>query len=150
MKDMQTDHLEGLEGILSEQDPELVLRRRRAYEIAREHDISSFPRDISILSSFDEVFQCFGIMGQIRHYYRYGTYTSCEEARRKLWFALKNGHIYDKELDVDRMIKDPRELERRARIEQFYKERLMKQKLAGTSEDVWKERETLLSHPFRE
>lgn len=149
MKDNKNKELEGLDALFPE-DPQLEERRKRAYEAVRENQISSFPSDISILTAFDEAIQCFGLGGQIRNYYRYGTYNLCGESREKLWFAIRNGSMTDKKMDIEQMAADPRELDRRARVQQFYKDRHMKQKLAGSSEDVWKQRETLLSRPFRE
>lgn len=150
MSELKTEGLEELESIFSDVDPQLAERRKQAYEAVRQNQFSSFPSDISILTAFDEAIQCFGLVGQIRNYYRYGTYNLCGESRKKLWFAIRNGTMTEKKMDAEQMAADPRELERQARVQQFYKDRLMKQKLAGSSEDVWKERETLLSHPFRE
>lgn len=153
MKETKIEGLEGLEGLdnlLPNEDAQFEIRRKQAYDAVRENAIASFPSDMSIITAFDEVLQCFGVGGQVRHYYRYGTYNLCEDARKKLWFAVRNGSMTEKKMDAEKMAKEPREMERRARVQQYYKDKLMRDKLNGSSEDVWEERKTLLASPFKE
>ncbi|WPK25740.1 hypothetical protein PUMCH_003067 [Australozyma saopauloensis] len=150
MKDSQIEGLDDLESLFTNEELQIESRRKRAYEAVRENDISSFPSDMSIITAFDEVLACFGLGGQVRNYYRYGTYNLCEDARKKLWFAVKNGSMSEKRMDAEKMAKDSKEMERRAKVQQYYKDKLMRDKLAGSSEDVWEERKSLLTRPFRE
>ena len=147
-----SDKIEGLEDVYSlvQDENPLAVPRKHADNALREHAVSSFPADMSIIVAFDEVLQCFGIGGQVRHYYRYGTYNPCEDARKKMWFALRYGSFSEKPMDAENMATQPKEMERRVRVQQYYKDKLIRDKLNGSSEDVWEQRNTLLSRPFRE
>lgn len=144
------DELKEILSLFEEDDSQIAQKRLEVLRTVRENDISSFPTDISVLSAFDDVLLCFALGGQVRNYYRYGTYTTCLEQREKFWFALWNGSISESEINVESVAQNPRELERRKKVQQFYKDKLFTKKLGGSSEDVWDERSQLLSAPFKE
>lgn len=141
--------LEELQGLFTE-DPEIASKRKEVLLTIKENDLSSFPADISILSAFDDVLSCFALGGQIRNYYRYGSYDACAAQREKFWFALWNGSLTEKKMDVETLAQNPRELERRRKVQEFYKKRLMENMATGSSEDVWSTRTTPVTKPFRE
>lgn len=147
---MLEDGLSELQALLTEDDPQIAERRREVVRTIRENDFSSFPSDMSVISAFDDVLLCFALGGQVRNYYRYGTYTTCEAQREKLWFAMWNGTMRELKADVDTIATNPRELERRKKVQEFYRQRLIEKKAAGSSEDVWSERTVPLVRPFRE
>lgn len=147
---MSPDELKDLQSLFQEEDPQIADKRVQALQTIRENDISSFPSDLSILSAFDDVLQCFALGGQIRNFYRYGTYTTCDSEREKLWFALFNGTFSEGSNDVEKLAGNARELERRKKVQNFYKQKLFESKLNGSSEDVWDERKKLLVAPFKE
>uniref|UniRef100_A0A0L0P632 Early meiotic induction protein 1 n=1 Tax=Candidozyma auris TaxID=498019 RepID=A0A0L0P632_CANAR len=142
--------LEDIQGLFQDPDPEINARRVEVYKTARENDISSFPSDLSIMSAFDDVLLCFSLGGQIKNIYRYGTYTTCQAQREKFWFAMWNGSFSEKDIDIEKVAANQRELERRQKVQEFYKQRLLEKKALGLSEDVWDERKTLLNRPFME
>ncbi|GEQ70805.1 hypothetical protein JCM33374_g4484 [Metschnikowia sp. JCM 33374] len=134
-----------------EKDPQIVEKRKEVLKTMRENDLESFPTDLTLLTAFDEALQCFSIGGQVRNYYRYGTYSLCQAQREKIWFALKNGAVMNsKEFDVDAVASNPKELQRRKTVQEFYKNRLMEKKMQGSSEDIWDARKTPLKNPFKE
>lgn len=138
-----------LELFLSD-DPQINERRKEVLKTVRENDVSSFPSDLSLMSAFDDVLMCFSLGGQIKNIYRYGSYTTCEAQRKKFWFAIWNGSFSEKEMDVEKLAADSRELERRQKIQEFYKQTLLDKKAQGLSEDIWDERKELLTKPFME
>lgn len=142
--------LEKLQELFRDSDPEINKRRQEVLKTARENDLSSFPSDLSLLSAFDDVLMCFSLGGQIKNIYRYGSYTTCEAQRKKFWFAMFNGSFSDKDMDVEKIAANPKELERRKKIQEFYKQTLLENKVKGLSEDVWNERKELLTQPFME
>lgn len=144
------DELKEILELFEENDAQIAEKRREVLRTVRENDIASFPTDISVLSAFDDVLLCFALGGQVRNYYRYGTYTTCLEQREKFWFAMWNGSLSESEINVESVAQNPRELERRKKVQQFYKEKLFAKKLGGSSEDVWDERSQLLNAPFKE
>lgn len=117
-----------------------------------ENSISSFPSEISMLTALDELLHCFALGGQVRNYYRYGTYSTCERERQKFWFAVKNGTLMEESetIDVDSTASNPKEVERRTKIQAFFKQRLLEDKARGSSEDIWDARDKLLNRPFKE
>lgn len=131
-------------------DESINERRLDVVKTIRENSVSSFPADLSIFSAMDELLQCFALGGQIRNYYRYGSYSLCEKQREKFWFALWNGSVTDSPMDVEKMSANPRELERRVKVQEFYKKQMLKNKMRGLSEDVWDERKEPLELPFKE
>lgn len=140
--------LPDLQGLLADTDAEIASRRREALATMRENDVLSFPSDLPLLSAFDDILLCFAFGGQLRNYYRYGTYTTCAAQREKFWFAMWNGLVSGGDINAETI--DPRELERRKKVQAFYRKRMYEQKLSGSSEDVWNERKTMLHRPFRE
>lgn len=138
-----------LRGILDE-DPAIAEKRARVLEAVKENDVSSFPSDMSIFAAFDEAMLCFAFGGQVRHYYRYGTWTLCEEARAKFKFAVMNGTLSEKPMDVESVAQNPREMARREKVQDFYRQQLLKKKAEGSLEDIWNERSKLLVSPFQE
>lgn len=142
--------LQQLQELFLEVDPQIAERRKEVIKTVRENDVSSFPSDLSLMSAFDDVLMCFSLGGQIKNIYRYGSYTTCEAQRKKFWFALWNGSFSEKEMDVEKLAADSRELERRQRIQEFYKQTLLDKKTQGLSEDIWDERKELLKLPFME
>ncbi|SGZ58934.1 CIC11C00000003896 [Sungouiella intermedia] len=139
-----------LQELFTEKDSEIAAKRREVLATVRENAILSFPTDLSVLSAFDDLLLCFALGGQVRNYYRYGTYTTCAAQREKFWFAMWNGSVSESEINVDNVAQNPRELERRKTVQEFYKKRLFEKKLAGLSEDIWSERPRLLINPFKE
>lgn len=144
------DELKEILALFEDSDEQIAEKRLEVLRTVRENDVSSFPTDISVLSAFDDVLLCFALGGQVRNYYRYGTYTTCLAQREKFWFAMWNGSISESEINVESVAQNPRELERRKRVQQFYKDRLFDKKMGGSSEDVWDARTKLLSAPFKE
>lgn len=72
--------------------------------------------------AFDQLIRCLSASGQMRNYYRYGEFQSCNDCYEKFAFCLFNS-------------KDD------AKIEQFNNERLDKtKKFVGSSDDIWQER----------
>lgn len=147
--DLKDDYGIDLEELLGE-NVEIGQKRLETIKTVRENDISSFPTDLSVLSAFDDVLLCFALGGQIKHYYRYGTYTTCELQREKFWFALWNGAMSELEINIENVAANPRELERRQRIQEFYQQKLVEKKTLGSSEDVWDARKKLLLSPFQD
>ena len=134
-----------------EQDPQIAEKRKEVLRTMRENDLESYPSDLTLLTAFDEALQCFSIGGQVRNYYRYGTYSLCEAQREKVWFALRNGAMTNSaDADIDAVAKNPKELQRRKAVQEFYKNRLMEKKMQGSSEDIWDVRKTPLKNPFKE
>ncbi|OBA24373.1 hypothetical protein METBIDRAFT_131656 [Metschnikowia bicuspidata var. bicuspidata NRRL YB-4993] len=144
--------LEDFQGFfIEETDPQIAEKRKEVLKTLRENDVESFPSDLTVITAFDEALQCFSIGGQVRNYYRYGTYSLCEAAREKMWFAFKNGAITNhQETDVDAVANNPKELQRRKTVQEYYKQKLMEKKMKGSSEDIWDKRKTLLKNPFKE
>ncbi|KAF3992119.1 hypothetical protein FT663_02436 [Candidozyma haemuli var. vulneris] len=142
--------LEKFQELFSSPDTEINQRRQDAIRTVRENDVASFPTDLSVLSAFDDVLACFALGGQIKNYYRYGTYSTCDAERKKFWFAVWNGSTTEKEMTVDKLAGDARELERRQKVQAYYKDILLQKKAEGSSEDVWQERKELLRQPYME
>lgn len=139
-----------LQDLISDNDTEIAAKRKEVLQTVRENAILSFPTDLSVLSAFDDILSCFALGGQVRNYYRYGTYTTCSAQREKFWFAMWNGSVSELNLNVEDLAGNPRELQRRQKVQEFYKKRLFEKKLAGSSEDIWSERRDFLSYPFKE
>lgn len=142
--------LQQLLELFQSDDAQINERRKEVLKTVRENDVSSFPSDLSLMSAFDDVLMCFSLGGQIKNIYRYGSYTTCEAQRKKFWFAIWNGSFSEKEMDVEKLAADSRELERRQKIQEFYKQTLLDKKAQGLSEDIWDERKELLTKPFME
>lgn len=140
--------LEKLWELFKDSPEDIQAKRQEVTKMIQDNNLSSFPSKISILTAFDELLSCFAVGGQIKHYYRYGTYTSCEREREKFWFAMRNGSFSETE-DVTAVVTD-KELEKRRKIQDFFKKRLLEDKSKGSSEDIWNVRKNPLVNPFNE
>lgn len=145
-----SDELKELQNLFTELDPEIASRRAQVLRTIQENAVELFPSDMSLLSAMDDVLQCFAFGGQIRNYYRYGSYSACEAQRKKFWFALWNGSVLNSEKDIDKLASNPREVERRQKIQEFYRQELLDKKANGSLEDIWNERKLLLVNPFQQ
>ncbi|CUM52507.1 uncharacterized protein AC631_05513 [Debaryomyces fabryi] len=135
---------------LFQDSPEEIQQKRQQITKAINSNNKSFPSQISIVTAFDELLLCFALGGQVKNYYRYGSYSTCAEQREKVWFALKNGTFSSnltEEIDYDT---SPKELEKRQNVQAFFKRRLLEEKAKGSSEDIWDAREKPLNQPFKE
>ncbi|KAI3405737.2 hypothetical protein KGF56_001344 [Candida oxycetoniae] len=124
-------------------------KRKQVIEtIDRNTGLNDYPCKLSIMTALDELIGCFALGGQFKHYYRYGSYDLCEKQRKKFWFALKHGSLFDqKDKQVEKLSET--ELENQVQVQEFYKKRLLQEKSNGSSEDVWDAREEAKSYPFR-
>lgn len=145
---MSSDELKQIWDLFEDTPQEIQQRRQRITEtLHNKHGLEEFPTQMSIVGALDDLLGCFALGGQIRNYYRYGTHDSCARQREKLWFAVKNGTLYEgKELPLANM--SDLDIAKRLRIQEFYKKRLLEDKAHGSSEDVWEERKELLEKPF--
>ncbi|CAN3376459.1 hypothetical protein DIURU_000121 [Diutina rugosa] len=122
---------------LFQDSPEEVQQRRQkiTQAISDSTSINDYPGSLSVVTALDELLGCFALGGQIKSYYRYGTYDACIRQREKFWFAITNGTMTEQNKPVWEM--SEKELDQRAKIQNFYKKRLMEDKARGSSEDVW-------------
>ena len=114
---------------------------------------AAFPSHMSITTAFDELLLCFLLGGQLKHYYRYGTYSLCQPQREKFWFALANGSFTEAPADAPPgggAAATARDRTRQHNVQQFYKRRLHEHTRDGSSEDVWDARTEPLERPFNE
>lgn len=139
---------EELYSLFKDESEEIKEKRTRTIKEVGQTSVD-LPAHLSITTAFDELLQCFSIGGQIKQYYRYGSISSCEQQREKFWFAIRNGSFNDKD-DKDITNLTETELNRRKKIQDFYKERLLKEKALGSSEDVWDVRQKPLERPFKD
>ncbi|CAK9435425.1 uncharacterized protein LODBEIA_P01520 [Lodderomyces beijingensis] len=110
--------------------------------------LNDYPSKLSIMTALDELIACFAIGGQVKNYYRYGSYDSCERQREKFWFALKQGSMFEgKDKPIQEM--NQKELEQRIKVQEFFKKRHLEDKSRGSSEDVWDARSELKDYSFR-
>lgn len=133
---------------LFKDSPEEVQSRRRQITKTIQNEAAGFPTQISIITAFDELLLCFALGGQLKNYYRYGTYSTCQDQREKFWFAMRHGSFTESDESLDDL--NPKQLEKRQKISDFYRKRLMRTKANGSSEDVWDARTKMLNKPFRE
>ncbi len=91
---------------------------------------------MSCTQAFDELVSCFSIGGQIRNYYRYGELGQCLNQKEAFKLCLKT-KLQSKE-------------QKEAKVQEFYREKLAKERLRGSSEDIWKLRNKKLEDPFYE
>lgn len=127
-----------------------IQERRKAITKAIQNDttLNDYPSQVSLTTAMDELFACFALGGQVKNYYRYGTYDSCTRQREKFWFALKNGTFMNqKEKPLEEL--DESELKARIKVQEFYKKRFLEDKAQGSSEDIWNKRTELLENPFK-
>lgn len=122
---------------LFQDSPEEVQQRRQkiTQAILDLASINDFPGTMLVVTALDELLGCFALGGQLKSYYRYGTYDPCIRQREKFWFAITNGTLTELKKQVWEML--DKELDQRAKIQNFYKKRLMEDKARGLSEDVW-------------
>ncbi|KAL8893976.1 MAG: hypothetical protein Q9192_004739 [Flavoplaca navasiana] len=94
------------------------------------------PSTISCQSAFDSAFYCQSLGGQFNNVYRYGTLRDCREQWNQFWFCMKTnrGFLGDEE--------------REKRVREHYRLREMKYRLGPSSEDVWKQRTTMVEGAF--
>lgn len=139
----EQEDLQELWKLFKDSPEDIQTRRKQVTSIIQENNSSSFPSEISVLTSIDELTGCFGLGYQLKNYYRYGEYSDCKRQREKFWFAIKNGSIMegsDTYSINDETLMKPKELKRRQKIQEFYKKRLLEDKARGSSEDIWSER----------
>ena len=79
---------------------------------------------MSCLNAFDDLFQCYSVVGQFRHIYRYGEIDYCSNQSDKFKFCLKN-RINSEDTQ-------------KRNIQLYYKEKMMERQQEGSSEDIWK------------
>lgn len=147
--DNESDELKEIWSLFKDSPEEIQQKRQQITSIINDNS-KSYPSQMPIVTAFDELLQCFALGGQVKHYYRYGSYTACEKQREKFWFSIKNGSFSrtnDETLDID---VDAKELEKRQNIQKFFKRRLMEDKAKGSSEDIWDIRQQSLDRPFKE
>ena len=142
-KTKQEDELEQLCNIFKE---EVDDKRSQITSQYLQRAATEFPDTLSITTSLDELLLCFSLGGQLKNYYRYGTYSLCAQQREKFWFAVKNGKFSTGQADPD--WNNPKDLEQRTRIQEFFKKRVLEEKALGSSEDVWDVRSEPLNKPF--
>lgn len=147
-KDNENDDLKEIWSLFQD-SPEDIQQKRQHITKTINANSKSFPNQISIITALDELLLCFALGGQVKHYYRYGSYSNCAQQREKLWFAMKNGTFSrdEEEIDIDT---SPKELEKRAKVQAFFKKRLLEEKAKGSSEDIWDARDVPLDRPFKE
>lgn len=136
----ETDSTDELKEIWSlfQDSPEDIQRRREKITAAIQADtsVNDFPGTMLTITALDELLGCFALGGQLKSYYRYGTYDTCARQRQKFWFACVNGSLWQgEEKPIWEMLE--KELEKREKIQNFYRKRLMEDKARGLSEDVW-------------
>lgn len=148
----EENELNGLLSLFKDSSDDIQQKRQQVAQMISENSISSFPSEMSMLTALDELLHCFALGGQFKNYYRYGTYSTCERERQKFWFAVKNGTVMEARtpVDIDSIASNPKEVERRTKIQAFFKQRLLEDKARGSSEDIWDAREKLLNRPFNE
>ncbi|KAK9475228.1 uncharacterized protein V1510DRAFT_405783 [Dipodascopsis tothii] len=95
---------------------------------------SQFPDTMSCTQAFDEMVKCYGVGGQVRNVYRYGSMRDCNDRWQAFKFCMFTA------IDTEEVQKQ--------KIQQFYRERLAEKLMNGSSEDVWKARVTPLVEPF--
>lgn len=148
MSDKSTEdrELNNLWSLFKDSPEEIQERRQKITKLIHDGDSLSFPHQMSMMTAFDELLGCFALGGQVKNYYRYGSYSNCEKEREKFWFAIKNGNLYESNTPFESL--SPREIERAVKIQEFYKKRLLEDKAKGSSEDIWDIRSQPLKNPF--
>lgn len=121
----------------------LAIEAQVARGVGRQDDV---PAAITIISAFDDLLGCFAVGGQLKHYYRYGTYDRCDLQRKKFWFSIRNGAFTECKKPVAEM--SDRELAQHAHVQAFYQAWATEKSTKGTSEDVWDVRDEPLQNPF--
>lgn len=143
----EEEELKQLWSLFQDSPEDIQVRRQQITRAIQQDKNSEFPTSMSIVTALDELLGCFAIGGQIKNYYRYGTYETCKRQREKFWFAVKNGTMYDDDKSPSELT--DKELARRTKIQEFYKKRLLEDKAKGSSEDIWDVRKELIENPFK-
>ncbi|KAK9481258.1 hypothetical protein V1514DRAFT_323370 [Lipomyces japonicus] len=87
-----------------------------------------FPDEMSCVQQFDEMVKCYGVGGQVRNWYRYGTIRDCNDRWAMFKFCIGTQLLSEQE--------------RQKSTRQFYKDVLEDRLKKGSSEDVWHARTT--------
>lgn len=141
--------LEEIWKLFQDSNEDVQKRRKEITKaIQKDTNLNEYPGLVSLMTALDELIACFALGGQVKNYYRYGTYDSCTRQREKFWFAIKHGSFREQE---ERPLEElsERELTNRIKVQEFYKKRFLEDKAKGSSEDIWDKREELLSNPFK-
>ena len=133
--------------LFKDSSEDIQKKRQTIINKINDDKLGEFPTTLALSTAFDELFQCFSLGGQVKNYYRYGSFSYCKQQREKLWFAVLNGTFLQGDITKDSSIN---EIEKAKKIQNFYKKRLLEEKATGSSEDIWDTRETLLNNPFKE
>ncbi|ODV78032.1 uncharacterized protein CANTADRAFT_26984 [Suhomyces tanzawaensis NRRL Y-17324] len=149
MSQKEEEELNQLMDLFKESPEEAKVRKEEFQKaVVQQADLLDFPANMSVVTALDDLFGCFALGGQVKHYYRYGTYASCQKQREKFWFAIKHGEMYEgKQKPLDELT--AREINKRVKIQDFYKQRWIEEKAKGLSEDVWSVRKEKLENPFK-
>ncbi|EGW33333.1 uncharacterized protein SPAPADRAFT_60668 [Spathaspora passalidarum NRRL Y-27907] len=147
MSDNNDKELEEVWKLFQDSPEEIQQRRKTLTKAIHDDKTLDYPSTVKVTTALDEVLECFALGGQLRHYYRYGTYDVCERQREKFWFAVKHGGFTDNNKPDDQLTE--KELNTRLKIQEFFRKRVLEDKAAGSSEDIWDQRKELLSNPFR-
>ncbi|KAK6465270.1 hypothetical protein DFJ63DRAFT_332702 [Scheffersomyces coipomensis] len=149
-KEEGNEELDQIWSLFQDSPEEIKERRKNITQVLQENTTQVFPTQMSIMSAADDLVACFSLGGQVKNYYRFGTYDMCQKQREKLWFAITHGTLLDsndKNEDIEKLT--AKELVARNDIQQYYKKRLLEDKAIGSSEDVWDQRKEPLSNPFK-
>lgn len=130
-------------------EPQKSTESRRAVErkVVSFDQKADVPAQITVMSALDDLVACFAIGGQVKHYYRYGSYDTCGMQRAKFWFAIRNGLLTDHHKAVPEM--SDSQLAQYARVQDFFRHHSLAKLKQGSSEDVWEARRELLVNPFQ-
>ncbi|EMG50779.1 EMI1 Early meiotic induction protein 1 [Candida maltosa Xu316] len=134
--------------LFQDSNEDIQLRRKALTQaIQKDTTLNDYPGHVAVTTAMDELFGCFALGGQFKHYYRYGTYDSCARQREKFWFAIRYGSLGEqKDKPLDQLTET--ELTKRIKVQEFYKKRFLEDKAKGSSEDIWDKRKELLDNPF--
>lgn len=127
----EEQELQELWSLFQDSPEDVQLKRKEITKKIKFDKVSEFPSTLLIFTATDELLSCFAITGQLKSYYRYGSYDLCARQREKFWFAMRNGSFSDSDSN------SPSDLQRKAKIQEFYKKRLLEDKAMGSSEDIW-------------
>lgn len=143
----EEEELKQLWNLFQDSPEDIQLRRQQITRAIQQDKVSEFPTSISIVTALDELFGCFAVGAQVKNFYRYGTYETCQRQRQKFWFAIKNGSMYENDKPLSEMT--PKQIIQAEKIQEFYKKRLLEDKAKGSSEDIWDVRKNKLANPFK-
>lgn len=143
LKIEEENELKDIWAMFKDSPDDIQSKRQQVTQIIHENNISSFPSGMSVMTSLDELLLCFALGGQLKNYYRYGSYSPCKREREKFWFAIKYGSFSDISNNeiIDESSLSEKDIEKRHKVQNFYKQRLLEDKARGSSEDIWDIRE---------